>query len=88
MPTESFDRAINRILAHEGGYVNDRFDPGGETRYGISKRAYPSVDIKNLTRDGAKALYHRDYWQAIQGDELHPAIAFQVMDAAVNHGVS
>jgi lysozyme family protein len=88
MPTESFDRAINRILAHEGGYVNDRFDLGGETKYGISKRAYPSVDIKNLTRDGAKALYHRDYWQAIQGDLMHPAVAFQVMDAAVNHGVS
>lgn len=88
MPTDSFNRAIDRILAHEGGYSNDRLDPGGETKYGISKRAYPNEDIKALTRDKAKAIYRRDYWDAIKGDQLHPALAFQVMDAAVNHGGS
>lgn len=88
MPTDSFNRAIDRILAHEGGYSNDRLDPGGETKYGISKRAYPNEDIKALTRDKAKVIYRRDYWNAIKGDQLHPAVAFQVMDAAVNHGVS
>lgn len=88
MPTDSFNRAIDRILAHEGGYVNDPKDPGGETNYGISKRAYPNEDIKALTRDKAKVIYRRDYWDAIKGDQMHPAVAFQVMDAAVNHGVS
>lgn len=88
MPNDSFDRAINRILAHEGGYSNDRLDPGGETKYGISRRAYPGVDIKALTRDKAKTLYRMDYWAPVKGDQLHPAVAFQVMDAAVNHGVS
>ena len=41
-----FERAIDKTLAWEGGYVNDPKDPGGETKYGISKRAHPDVDIK------------------------------------------
>lgn len=84
----AFDTAMTRLLAHEGGYVNDRKDPGGETKYGISKRAYPEVNIKTLTKAQAREIYLKDYWQAIRGDELHPAVAFQVFDAAVNHGVS
>ena len=52
----TFDEIIDVVLHHEGGYVNDPKDPGGETNYGISKRAYPDVDIKNLTEDGAKDI--------------------------------
>lgn len=84
----AFETALARVLAHEGGYVNDPKDPGGETKYGISKRAYPEVNIKALTKAQAGELYRRDYWDAIKGDQLHPAVAFQVFDAAVNHGVS
>lgn len=84
----SFDVAIDRVLAHEGGYVNNPRDPGGETNWGISKRAYPSVNIRTLTREGAKAIYRRDYWDAVRGDELPACVAFQVFDVAVNHGVS
>lgn len=84
----AFDIALNRVLAHEGGYVNDPKDPGGETKYGISKRAYPEVNIRSLTKAQAGEIYRRDYWQAVKGDELPPAVAFQVFDAAVNHGVS
>lgn len=43
----NFDLAFEIIIGHEGGYVNDPRDPGGETRYGISKRAYPNEDINN-----------------------------------------
>ena len=50
----TFDQVIDRVLAHEGGYVNDPDDPGGETKYGISKKAYPKIDIKNLTKEEAK----------------------------------
>lgn len=81
-----FDKAFDRLLGHEGGYVNHASDPGGETHWGISKRSYPHVDIKNLTREGAKVIYKRDYWDAV-GAKVHPAIAFQVFDAAVNHGI-
>ena len=57
-----FTEAIGVILYHEGGYVNDKDDPGGETMMGISKRAYPNLDIKGLTEDDVKEIYHKDYW--------------------------
>ena len=50
----AFDRVIDIVLAHEGGYSNDSVDPGGETNFGISKRQYPDVNIKNLTVENAK----------------------------------
>lgn len=82
-----FDYALKLILRHEGGYVNDLKDPGGETKYGISKRAYPNEDIKNLTIERAGQLYKRDYWDKIKGDDLPEAIAVTVFDFAVNAGV-
>lgn len=81
-----FDAAFERLLGHEGGYVNDSEDPGGETKWGISKRSYPGVDIKNLTQAGAKEIYMRDFWMPL-GAETHPAIKFQVFDFAVNSGI-
>jgi lysozyme family protein len=83
----NFDQAFDKLISHEGGYVNDPRDPGGETKFGISKRAYPSVDIAGLTLEQAKAIYLRDYWQRARCDELPPALAFQVFDTAVNSGI-
>lgn len=83
----NFDTAFDRIMANEGGYVNDPADPGGETNWGISKRSYPTADIKNLTREQAKAIYLRDFWTRGQMDQFDPAIAFQVFDCAVNSGI-
>lgn len=82
-----FDRAFDDLIAFEGGYVWDPRDPGGETRWGISKRAYPHVDIRNLTRDQARQIYYRDYWQRARCDQLPPGVAFDVFDAAVNSGI-
>lgn len=84
----NFDLAFDRLIGHEGGYVNNPQDPGGETNWGISKRSYPDVDIKMLTREEAKAIYLRDFWQHIHGDKLHPGVAYQLFDFAVNSGVS
>jgi lysozyme family protein len=84
----TFDQAFERLLGHEGGYVNDSRDPGGETNWGISKRAYPNVDIKALTQDAAKVIYRRDYWAPVRADELPDLVRFDVFDAAVNHGAS
>ncbi len=81
-----FDKLIDRVLGHEGGYVNDPDDPGGETKFGIAKRSYPALDIRSLTRDQAIAIYRRDFWARVQGDALPPSFAFQALDAAVNHG--
>ena len=84
---KAFDLLVERVLSHEGGYVNDPRDPGQETRWGISKRAYPHLDIRNLTRAQAVDIYRRDFWQRVRGDELPREFAFQALDAAVNHGI-
>jgi lysozyme family protein len=58
-----FMAAVNDLIDNwEGGYVDDPQDPGGETKYGISKRAYPHEDIKDLSRDRAVEIYYHDYW--------------------------
>lgn len=82
-----FKTALHLILEHEGGYVNHPKDPGGETNYGISKRAYPDVDIKNLTPELAGEIYHKDYWCVVGCDELPAPVALMVFDASVNLGV-
>jgi lysozyme family protein len=83
-----FDRAIAFVLSFEGGYSNDPKDPGGETRHGISKRAYPHLDIANLTKDDAIEIYRKDYWLTCHCDKLPSPIAVMVMDIAVNQGTS
>lgn len=86
--TPNFNMAVNIILAHEGGYVNDPKDAGGETKYGISKRAYPNENIAHLTRERAKEIYYRDYWQKIRGDKLPYGTALVLFDMAVNMGAT
>ncbi len=81
-----FDRALGVVLGHEGGDSDHAADPGGFTRFGISQIAHPNVDVRNLTRDGAAAIYRTEYWQPMQCDELPPAVALCVFDAAVNQG--
>jgi lysozyme family protein len=86
---ERFEAAVEKVLAHEGGYVNDPDDPGGETNFGISKRTYPNFHIRSLTRDQAKEIYYRDWWQFYgYGMIANDAIAAKVFDLAVNMGAS
>lgn len=84
----NFDEAFERLLGHEGGYVNHPHDPGGETKFGISKRSYPAEDIKALTVEQAKAIYKRDFWGPAGCDAIPEALRFDVFDTAVNSGVS
>jgi len=83
----TFDEACDRVLGHEAGYVNDPADPGGETKWGISKRSYPQVNIAALTRDEAKAIYQRDFWTRVHADTLPGSVAYQLFDFAVNSGI-
>jgi lysozyme family protein len=83
----NFDQAFDALIGSERGYVNDPQDPGGETNWGISKRAYPNVDIKALTREDAKVIYKSDFWDRVKADELPELLRFSVFDAAVNSGV-
>lgn len=83
-----FGPAFQFLLPHEGGYVNDPEDLGGETKYGISKRAYPNLDIRSLTEEDAAQIYHRDYWQPQPfGLIISQRIANKVFDMAVNMGL-
>ena len=83
----NFDRAFELVIGHEGNYVNDPNDPGGETKYGISKRSYPKEDIKHLTLDRAKVIYFTDFWNKIP-PEVPEKLRFHVFDFAVNSGVA
>lgn len=84
----TFDQAFDRLIGLEGGYVNDPNDPGGETKYGISRRSYPGEMIRTMTLDRAKEIYLRDYWGPAGCDFVPDAIKFDLFDMAVNSGVS
>lgn len=96
----AFDKAFEALIKAEGGYTNNTKDRGNwtsgvigkgvckGTKYGISAMAYPNEDIKNLTKERAKEIYYRDYWQNIGLDKLDPGLAYQVFDAAVNQGTT
>lgn len=87
--TPKFDYAIPKTLEHEGGYVNNKNDSGGETNFGITKRSYPRLDIRNLTKNDAIAIYYRDFWAKFQYlEQLELAIAAKTFDAGVNMGPS
>jgi len=68
--------------------VNDPNDSGGETKYGISKREYPNLDIPNLTLQQAQQIYQRDYWNALNCDAHSWEMALVLFDCGVNQGVS
>lgn len=77
-------RTIDQI---EGDYVNDPDDPGGETKYGITKRTYPDLDIKNLTKEEAILIYWRDWWPWLDGIRSH-ALCAKLFEVAINTGQS
>jgi len=85
----SFDKAFNEIIGIEGGYVYGPDDRGGETKYGISKRSYPNLDIKNLTLNEARNIYYRDFWKTphMNLDKFPYKIALELFDTGVNMGM-
>ncbi len=82
----AFARAIARLLGDEGGYVDNPADPGGATKFGITKREYPDLDIAALTRADAVAIYYRDWWQRYRYSGLPGSIGAKLFDLAVNIG--
>ena len=84
----NFQTAIKFVLQWEGGYANDSVDPGGETNYGISKRSYPDLDIKNLSIADAIEIYKRDYWDLHNLDSEESPMCIALLDAYVQHGAS
>lgn len=84
---ERFDKFIPVILQHEGGWVHDVDDLGGETNMGITKRRYPDLDIKNLTVAQAKQIYYDDFFKPLKLHYIkNDLLALHVFDMAVNAG--
>ncbi len=92
-----FNECFDRLIANEGGYVNNPLDPGGETNWGITwpilRRAIgigilpKETTISSLSRDQARIIYRALFWEPAKLDEYDPALAFQVFDFAVNSGI-
>lgn len=84
---ERFKSIVENILLYEGGYINNPSDPGGETNFGISKRSYPMLDIKNITREDAIDIYYSDYYLINNIDAVCDYdIATKLMNMFVNMG--
>ena len=84
--TPEFLSAVARVLDNEGGYSSDPADPGGATRFGISARAHPGVDIETLTRDDAVQIYWRDWWLKFGFARLPAPAAAKTFDLSANMG--
>lgn len=82
----NFEQAFAQLISpeYEGGYSNDPKDPGGETKFGISKRSYPSLDIKSLTREQVKPIYKADFWGPAGCDAVPSPLKYPLFDFAVN----
>lgn len=90
MTEKVLEKTFDMIMEHEGGskVTNDPSDPGGLTKYGVSQRAYPNLDIKNLTKDDAMKIFKKDYWDKCKCDLLQDSISIIVADCAYNSGCS
>ena len=82
-----FEEAVEWVLEEEGGETNDPEDPGGHTKYGISQRAHPNVDLATLSRSDAKGIYRTDYWTPLLCSRLPRGYALAAFDFGVRTGV-
>lgn len=95
MAAGNFDVALRYVLGHEGGYINHPDDPGGPTNFGVTQRVYDSwrlregqakQSVRKITADEVAAIYRRQYWDAVCGDDLPSGVDYAVFDFAVNSG--
>ena len=92
---ETYDEALKRLLAHEGGYTNHPSDPGGPTNFGITIHDYrkyvkpnaTAADVRAMKLDEAKAIYRTKYWDAQHCDGLPAGVDYSVFDYGVNSGI-
>ena len=86
--SDHYKEIIANVIEREGGatITNDPDDPGGLTKYGISKRSNPDLDIENLTLDDAIAIYKERYWDSSKADQLPKKLAESYFDMVVNAG--
>lgn len=82
-----FEKAIDFVLSNEGDYVNDEHDPGGETRWGISKRSHSHLNIADLSKEGAIDIYKKEYWIKYRYKEIKDKrVCVRLFDLGINIG--
>ena len=87
---KNYDKCLETILHHEGGYVNQPKDPGGETNLGVTKRVYEewggTKNMKDLQVSDVAPIYKKNYWDKMKGDDLPGGLDLCVFDFGVNAG--
>ena len=87
---ENFDKCLEMLLHHEGGYVWHEEDPGGETNLGVTKKVYQdwggTKEMIDLTVEDVAPIYKKNYWDRCKCDELGSGLDWAVFDWAVNSG--
>lgn len=90
MAHRNYDKCLETILHHEGGYVNHPKDPGGETNLGVTKRVYEewggTKSMRDLTVKDVAPIYKKNYWDRVKGDDLPDGLDLCVFDFGVNAG--
>jgi lysozyme family protein len=90
MYSPAFEKAISRVLGHEGEYSNNPLDPGRETIWGITSRTARkngyTGEMRYMAREFAVGIYHSEYWLPVRGDDLPFCLSFLLFDGAVNSG--
>jgi lysozyme family protein len=90
----NFDKCLEMLLHHEGGYVNDVHDKGGMTNLGVTKRVYDKwigresteQEMRDLTPDDVAPIYKKNYWNRVKGDSLPSGLDWACFDWCVNSG--
>ena len=91
---ENFEKSLDLVLAHEGGYVHHALDPGGMTNLGVTQRVWEQyvghpvdeAEMRSLTKELVAPLYRKEYWDAVRGDQLPSGADYLAFDFAVNAG--
>lgn len=92
-----FERALSRVLVHEGGYSNHPLDPGAATNRGVTQRVYDAyrqrhglqiVPVRNISSSEVEAIYRASYWDLAKCDLMPAGVSYVVFDGAVNSGVA
>lgn len=91
----NFEKSLEAVLKHEGGFVDHPDDPGGATNKGITWRTYNAWrkrkglaprDVRHITADEIRAIYRVQYWDAVRGDDMPAGLDYCLFDFAVNSG--
>jgi len=92
----NWDKCFDLVIVNEGGYVDNKLDPGGATNWGCTQAVWEGYighkvsvdDMKALTKEDVKPLYKKRYWDAIHGDAIPSGLDYCLFDCAINSGVN